>query len=75
MAMNAVLLGVDGNVLRLGVKALHEHLVSAALVEQLGKKLGEAMGSAVRVRIEKVSEVAVFQEQAPASAAEVSRGA
>lgn len=57
LAMNAVLLGVDGNVLRLGVKALHEHLVSAALVEQLGKKLGEAMGSAVRVRIEKVSEV------------------
>jgi DNA polymerase-3 subunit gamma/tau len=57
LAMNAVLLGVDGSVLRLGVKALHEHLVSAALVEQLGKKLGEAMGSAVRVRIEKVSEV------------------
>lgn len=57
LAMNAVLLGVDGSVLRLGVKALHEHLVSASLVEQLGKKLGEAMGSTVRVRIEKVSEV------------------
>ena len=57
LAMNAVLLGVDGSVLRLGVKASHEHLVSPSLIEQLGKKLAEAMGSTVRVRIEKASEV------------------
>jgi DNA polymerase-3 subunit gamma/tau len=56
LALHAILLGIDGNALRLGMKSMHEHLASAPMVELLEKRLGETLGRSVRVRIEKVSD-------------------
>jgi DNA polymerase-3 subunit gamma/tau len=62
LALHAVLLGVDGNVLRLGLKAGHEHLASSMMVELLEKRLSESLGRAIRVRIEKVAEAGSVAE-------------
>ncbi|MBL0163121.1 MAG: DNA polymerase III subunit gamma/tau [Xanthomonadales bacterium] len=56
LALHSVLLGVESNLLRLGVKSAHEHFVAPALVELLGKRLGEVLGRAIRIRIETVSD-------------------
>ncbi|MCB1572199.1 MAG: DNA polymerase III subunit gamma/tau, partial [Xanthomonadales bacterium] len=57
-ALHAVLLGVDGNVLRLGMKAAHEHFASPPLLELLGQRLGAALGRSLRVRVERVADAA-----------------
>ena len=58
LALHAVLLGVDGNVLRLGMKAAHEHFASPPLLELLGQRLGAALGRSLRVRVERVADAA-----------------
>ena len=58
LALHSVLLGVDGSLLRLGVKSAHEHVVAPALIELLGKRLGEVLGRPIRIRIETVSDTA-----------------
>jgi len=58
LAQHAVLLGSEGDALRLGVKPMHEHFVAAPLVAQLEKKLGDALGRPIRVRIERVADSA-----------------
>jgi DNA polymerase III subunit gamma/tau len=56
LALHSVLLGVDGNLLRLGVKAAHEHFVAPALTELLAKRLGELLGTPIRIKIENVAD-------------------
>jgi DNA polymerase III subunit gamma/tau len=56
LALHSVLLGVDGNLLRLGVKAAHEHFVAPALTELLAKRLGELLGNPIRIKIENVAD-------------------
>ncbi len=58
LAQHAVLLGVDGNALRLGMKGMHSHFVEGGIVSMLEQRLGEALGRVVRVRIETVTEAA-----------------
>ncbi|WP_440222735.1 DNA polymerase III subunit gamma/tau [Dokdonella sp. MW10] len=58
LAMHAVLVGVDGDTLRLGIKASHEHFVSPPITAQLEKRLGETFGRPVRIRIEKADTAA-----------------
>jgi DNA polymerase-3 subunit gamma/tau len=54
LALHTVLLGVEGNILRLGMKSAHDGFLSEPLLEQLAKRLGKTLGRPVRVRIEKV---------------------
>ncbi len=54
LALHAVLCGVDGNVLRLGLKSMHEHLASPQMIELLEKRLGDTLGRAIRVRTERI---------------------
>ncbi len=56
LALHSVLLDVDGNLLRLGVKSAHEHFVAPPLIELLGKRLGEVLGRLIRIRIETVQD-------------------
>ena len=56
LALHSVLLGVEGSLLRLGVKSAHEHVVAPALIELLGKRLGETLGHPIRIKIETVSD-------------------
>ncbi len=58
IALHSVLLGVDGGVLRLGMKSAHEHLVAPSLIELLGKRLGDVLGRQIRIKIENVADVA-----------------
>ncbi len=66
LAQQAVLLGLEGNTLRLGMKAMHASFASQTLVAQLEKCLGDALGRAVRVRCETVADRA----ESPADARE-----
>ena len=58
IALHSVLLGVEGSLLRLGVKAAHEHLAAPPLVEILAKRLSEVLGRSLRIRIENVTNAA-----------------
>ena len=58
LAQHAVLLGVDGNALRLGMQSMHARLASPALVAQLEQRLGDALGRPLRVRFETVADTA-----------------
>ena len=58
LAQHAVLLGVDGNTLRLGMQSMHARLASPALVAQLEQRLGDALGRSLRVRFETVADTA-----------------
>jgi DNA polymerase-3 subunit gamma/tau len=58
LALNTVLLGTDGPLLRLGLKSVHEHLASPKLVEHLAQQLGAALDRPVRVRFERVADAA-----------------
>jgi DNA polymerase-3 subunit gamma/tau len=53
LAQHAALLGVEGNTLRLALKADHDHLHSAPMVSMLEERLGAALGRAIRVTFEK----------------------
>ncbi|MBN8481766.1 MAG: DNA polymerase III subunit gamma/tau [Xanthomonadales bacterium] len=56
LAQHAVLLGVDGGSLRLGMKAMHGHFADGGIVAMLEQRLGEALGRPVRVRIETITD-------------------
>lgn len=56
LAQQAVLLGVEGNTIRLGMKPMHASIASQTLVAQLEKCLGDALGRVVRVRCETVAD-------------------
>lgn len=55
LAQHAALLGIDGDVLRLELRADHEHLRAPMLVSQLQDALGKALGHAVTLRFEKAT--------------------
>jgi DNA polymerase-3 subunit gamma/tau len=52
-ARQATLIAIDGSIVRLAVKAAHEHLASPPVVAQLEQKLGAALGSKVKVKFER----------------------
>jgi DNA polymerase III subunit gamma/tau len=56
LALHSVLLGVDGNLLRLGVKSAHEHFVAPPLTDLLARRLGELLGRSIRIKIENVAD-------------------
>jgi DNA polymerase-3 subunit gamma/tau len=53
LAQHSVLLGIEAGVVRLGLRAEHEHLAAGPLVEMLEGRLSDALGRPVRVRFEK----------------------
>ncbi|HNR23534.1 MAG TPA: DNA polymerase III subunit gamma/tau [Steroidobacteraceae bacterium] len=57
LAQQAVLLGTEGSLLRLGLAAIHEHLAAPRMVAQLEEKLGETLARPVKVRFEMVAAV------------------
>lgn len=59
IALHSVLLGVDGNLLRLGVKAAHEHLIAPPLIELLAKRLSDVLKRPIRIKIDTASDGAV----------------
>jgi DNA polymerase-3 subunit gamma/tau len=70
LALNTVLLGCEGEVLRLGLKSVHEHLATPRLVERLGEKLGAALGRTLRIRVERVADGAESPADAMAKSSE-----
>ncbi len=59
IALHSVLLGVEGSLLRLGVKPAHEHLIAPPLVEMLAKRLSDVLRCPIRIKIETVPDTAV----------------
>ena len=66
LAQHAALLGIDGDTLRLELKAEHEHLRMPPLIAQMQEMLGNALGRAVTVRFERA---AAASRQTPADIA------
>ncbi len=56
LAQHAVLLGIEGDTLRLGMQAAHVHLANPDMVAMLEKRISESVARSVRVRIERVSD-------------------
>ncbi len=56
IALHSVLLGVEGNLLRLGVKAAQEHLIAPAMVDLLAKRLSDVLRRPVKIKIENVAD-------------------
>ncbi|HUD43632.1 MAG TPA: DNA polymerase III subunit gamma/tau [Dokdonella sp.] len=52
LAQHSVLLGIEEGMVRLGLRAEHEHLAVGSLVEMLEDRLSGALGRPVRVRFE-----------------------
>ncbi|MGA9340969.1 MAG: DNA polymerase III subunit gamma/tau [Rhodanobacteraceae bacterium] len=53
LAQNVALIAIEGGVVRLGLKAAHEHLAADPLVEQLEQGIGDVLGRNIRVRFER----------------------
>jgi len=53
LAQHSVLLGIEDGVVRLGLRAEHDHLAAGPLVEMLEERLSDALDRPVRVRFEK----------------------
>jgi DNA polymerase-3 subunit gamma/tau len=53
LARNATLIAIDGKLVRLALKAAHEHLLNGSLVAQLEQRLGAALGGAVKLKFER----------------------
>lgn len=53
LAQHSVLLAIEDGVVRLGLRAEHDHLAAGPLVEMLEGRLSDALGRPVRVRFEK----------------------
>jgi DNA polymerase-3 subunit gamma/tau len=62
LALHAVLCGTEGNVLRLGLRSIHEHLASIPMIDLLERRLGESLGRQIRVRIERIDDAANVPE-------------
>ncbi|HET9031304.1 MAG TPA: DNA polymerase III subunit gamma/tau [Dokdonella sp.] len=58
LALHSVLLGVEGNLLRLGVKSAHEHFIAQPLIELLTKRLGDVLKRPIKIKIENVADAA-----------------
>ena len=58
IALHSVLLGFEGGLLRLGIKAAHEHLAAPPLVEMLARRLSDVLGRTLRIKIENVANAA-----------------
>ncbi|MEP6882608.1 MAG: DNA polymerase III subunit gamma/tau C-terminal domain-containing protein, partial [Dokdonella sp.] len=56
IALHSVLLGVDGNLLRLGVKSAQEHLIAPPMVDLLAKRLSDVLRRPVKIKIENVAD-------------------
>jgi DNA polymerase-3 subunit gamma/tau len=53
LARNATLIAIDGKLVRLALKAAHEHLLNGSLVAQLEQRLGAALGGDVKLKFER----------------------
>lgn len=58
LALHSVLLGVEGNLLRVGVKSAHEHFIAPPLIELLTKRFGDVLKRPIRIKIENVADAA-----------------
>ena len=56
LAQHAAMLGLDGDILRLALKAAHQHLNSPTLVTLIEQKLSAALGTTIKVRIERAGD-------------------
>jgi len=53
LARHASLVAIDGKLVRLALKAAHEHLAVGPLVAQLEQRLGTVLGGNVKVKFER----------------------
>ncbi|MGH8171653.1 MAG: DNA polymerase III subunit gamma/tau [Rhodanobacteraceae bacterium] len=53
LARHSTLIAIDGKLVRLALKAAHEHLLAGSLVAQLEQRLGVALGGAVKLKFER----------------------
>jgi DNA polymerase-3 subunit gamma/tau len=80
LARHAALIGIEGDVVRLALKAAHEHFSSPLLIAQMEERLSTTLGRAIRVRFDKAvaadtpAEAAVRERSTRQSAAERSLG-
>jgi DNA polymerase-3 subunit gamma/tau len=56
LAQHAAMLGLDGDTLRLALKAAHQHLNSPTLVTLIEQKLSAALATTIKVRIERAGD-------------------
>ncbi len=76
LARHAALIGIDGDVVRLALKPVHEHFSAPPLIAQMEERLSSALGRAIRVRFDKAvatdtpAEAAVRERSSRQSAAE-----
>jgi DNA polymerase-3 subunit gamma/tau len=57
LARHAALLTIDGDVVRLALKPVHEHFSSPALIAQMEERLSATLGRAIKVRFDKAGAV------------------
>jgi DNA polymerase-3 subunit gamma/tau len=57
LARHAALLAIDGDVVRLALKPVHEHFSSPALIAQMEERLSATLGRAIKVRFDKAGAV------------------
>ncbi|HSC12227.1 MAG TPA: DNA polymerase III subunit gamma/tau C-terminal domain-containing protein, partial [Rhodanobacteraceae bacterium] len=69
LALHASLIGIEGGVVRLALKPVHEHFSAPPLVAMMEQKLTALLGQPLKVRFEKVSR----EIEAPAEIAERDR--
>jgi len=55
LARHATLIAIEGKLVRLALKPMHEHFAAGTVVAQLEHKLGSALGGAVKVKFERDS--------------------
>jgi DNA polymerase-3 subunit gamma/tau len=68
LARHAALIGIDGDVVRLALKPMHEHFSSPPLIAQMEDRLSSALGRTVKVRFDKALDKANVADT-PADAA------
>jgi len=56
LAQHAAMLGLDGDVLRLALKAAHQHLNSPTLATLIEQKISAALGTSIKIRIERAGD-------------------
>jgi DNA polymerase-3 subunit gamma/tau len=71
LAQHAILIGIEGGLVRLALKPLHEHFSSAPLIAMMEQKLGVVIGRSVKVKFEK----SAASQEAPAEVAQRERSA
>jgi DNA polymerase III subunit gamma/tau len=80
LARHAALIGIEGDIVRLALKPVHEHFSSPALIAQMEERLSSTLGRPIRVRFDKAgaadtpAEAAARERSNRQSAAERSLG-